>query len=651
MASPLPGQPLTFRARGLSDAQDSSNAFRGAMTSLADLIPNPRTKNQFVPRPAAQQLTNFAGSALSQAGVPNALLTVGSIAYGMCPDGAGPFAGLDVPFAYNTLTNAFLPISIPGGAADLPTSPAALGDWTPPTMVVVASRVLVTHPGFAGGAKKFGWLDVSGFTDSSHTGSTHTSTLIDTLSANVLQAGWQVGMAIAGAGIQANTTIVSIAADGLSLVLSKAATATAAGVALTVTGGTAAAPLWASGDTNGNNLASVPVAVSQFNGRAYFAVGAGLVFSDAGNPCQVTNATQAVSFRNGVNVTGMGGIGLFSSTVGGIIQSLMAFQGDAQVWQVQGDITFTSGLTINALLSGVGTLAPNTIEQTPFGLAFVAPDGVRIIDATAKFSDPIGHDGDGVVAPFLFAINPSRMVASYNQGVYRITVINGGGPQQLTQEYWLDMTRKIWTGPHSFPCAMIAALQGVDNSFVCAGVGIAGKLFQSDPEPGLASTYVEQGAQMKWTWQTCLLPDNESMSQNAMVLAQLMASIGNGQTMTVICLNEQGSSLATVVLNGPTAKDTVWGQFTWGQAPWGGPGSVLFQHPLPWAAAVVFKQMSVRIQGSSAPATIIGNLYMQLEELDYVTDVLTLAPSAPIPVPAPPPTSPTFDSPIPTVFP
>src|SRR5579859_1828698 len=102
MASPLPGKPLTFRARGLSDAQDSSNAFRGAMMSLADLIPNPRTKNQFVPRPAAQQLTDFTGSGLSQPGVPTALLPVGSVVYGMCPDGAGQFAGVDVPFAYNT---------------------------------------------------------------------------------------------------------------------------------------------------------------------------------------------------------------------------------------------------------------------------------------------------------------------------------------------------------------------------------------------------------------------------------------------------------------------------------------------------------------------------------------------------------------------
>ena len=649
MARTLPGTPITFKARGLSDAQDSTNAFPGAMLSLADLIPNPRTRNQFVPRPAAQQLTNFAGSGLSQAGVPDALLTVGSIAYGMCPDQAGQFAGTDVPFAWNTLTGQFLPIAIPGGAADLPASPAALGDWSPPSMVVVAGRVVVTHPGFAGGAKKFGWLDVSGFTDNTHTGSTHSSTTIDTLSANVLQAGWQVGMTIAGAGIPANTLIKSIGADGLSLVMSKAATATAAGVSLTVAGGTPAAPLWASGDTNGNNLASVPAWVSQFNGRAYFAVGAGLVFSDAGNPCQVTNATQAVSFRNGVNVTAIGGIGLYSSQVGGIIQSLMAFQGDAQVWQVQGDITFTSGLTINALLSGVGTVAPNTIEQTPFGLAFVAPDGVRIIDATAKFSDPIGHDGDGVVAPFLYAINPSRMAAAYNQGVYRITVINGGGPQQLTQEYWLDMTRKIWTGPHSFPCAQIAALQGVDNSFICAGVGIAGKLFQSDPQPGVGSTYVEQGAAMKWTWQTALLPDNQQMAMNAMLISQLMASIGNGQTMTVICLNEKGSVLATVVLNGPQAQDTVWGAFTWGEAPWGGPGSVLSQYPLPWPEPVVFKQMSIRIQGSSAANTIIGNLYAQLEELEYVTDVVAAA--APAPSPAPPPVGPEFDSPIPVEFP
>src|SRR5260221_10807687 len=105
-----------------------------------------------------------------------------------------------------------------GGAGARRAPPATTGDWQPPIMQVVGSRVIACHPGFAGGAGSFfGWLDISGFTDNTHTGNTHTSTLVDNLSANVLQAGWQVGMTIPRAGIPANTTIATIAANGLSL--------------------------------------------------------------------------------------------------------------------------------------------------------------------------------------------------------------------------------------------------------------------------------------------------------------------------------------------------------------------------------------------------------------------------------------------------
>lgn len=618
MGSPLPGQPLTFRARSLSDAKDATNAPDGAMQILSNLIPDPSTKRLFTPRPAAGQLTAFVGAGLTTPAQINALITVGAIAYGFCADTAGAFNGKDVPFAFNVLTQAFQTVAIPRGAATLPTTPATTGDWTPPVMAVVAGRVMATHPGFAGGAGSFfGWLDVSGFSDNTKTGSTHSSTLIDTLSSNVLQAGWQVGMTITGAGIPANTTIATIAANGLSLTLSQAATATAAGVALTVAGGTATAPLWDSGNTNGNALASVPVFVQQFNGRAWFGVGAGDVFSDAGSPCQVTNATQAISFRNGLNVTAVGGIGLFSSTVGGIIQSLMVFQGDAQIWQIQGDITFTNGLTVNALNEGVGTLAPNTVTSTPIGLSFMSSDGLRLIDATGKISDPIGKDGEGVVIPFLYAINPSRMTSAFNQGVLRLTVQNGKDPNQATQEYWLDFSRKIWTGPHTFPAAMIAPLQLATNSFVVAGTGINAKLWQSDVTPGVSATFVENGTALSWVWETCLLPDNEDMAENSVVESSLGLVLTAGSAVEVLAQDEAGTVLDQQQITGPAGSVPKWDVAQWDAALWDGASGFYRQYPIPWAKALVFKQMQCRVTGSSLLGTAIGNFYYRAERLEF----------------------------------
>ena len=66
------------------------------------------------------------------------------------------------------------------------------------------------------------------------TGNTHTSTLIDTLSSNVKTLGWMPGMPITGSGIPASTRILSIATDGLSLVLTAATTTTVSTTTLTV---------------------------------------------------------------------------------------------------------------------------------------------------------------------------------------------------------------------------------------------------------------------------------------------------------------------------------------------------------------------------------------------------------------------------------
>jgi hypothetical protein len=75
---------------------------------------------------------------------------------------------------------------------------------------------------------------LASFSDAGVTGNTHTSTLVDTLSTNVLARGWAVGMAITGSGFQASTTIAAIAANGLSLTLSLATTTTVSTTPLTV---------------------------------------------------------------------------------------------------------------------------------------------------------------------------------------------------------------------------------------------------------------------------------------------------------------------------------------------------------------------------------------------------------------------------------
>src|SRR5512135_2258399 len=96
-------KPLTLKPKGLSDSVDGTNAFPGAMASLANLIPNPSTDDTWVPRPAATKLTDFPG--FNTPAFVSACLVVGNIAYGMIASAKN--VGNDEPFAYNLSTNVF----------------------------------------------------------------------------------------------------------------------------------------------------------------------------------------------------------------------------------------------------------------------------------------------------------------------------------------------------------------------------------------------------------------------------------------------------------------------------------------------------------------------------------------------------------------
>src|SRR4029077_20210968 len=95
----------------------------------------------------------------ANAGILSCALVIGDRVYGLVPSDL--HAGSDEPFVYDLAAGAFIAVS--GITADnVPQSPPTSGDWVPPIMAQVASRILVTHPGFPGGEVKFGWFDVSG---------------------------------------------------------------------------------------------------------------------------------------------------------------------------------------------------------------------------------------------------------------------------------------------------------------------------------------------------------------------------------------------------------------------------------------------------------------------------------------------------------
>src|SRR6204780_5095305 len=156
-------KPLAWRAKGLSDTEDASSTFNGAMASLMNLIPDPATARLWVCRPAATlnvNLNSTANKALflaaygsllySASGFISARLMVGDTFYGMIAGGKG----YDLPFSYN-LASATLYFPSGVTTANAPASPTTSGTWTPPTMAIIGADIIVTHPGFTGAGGAF----------------------------------------------------------------------------------------------------------------------------------------------------------------------------------------------------------------------------------------------------------------------------------------------------------------------------------------------------------------------------------------------------------------------------------------------------------------------------------------------------------------
>lgn len=403
-------QPLPWSPTGVTDSVDSSNAPKGSMAQLANLIPDPSTAQLWQCRPAMTRLTNFAF--FNTPGVISAFHVAGDLGFGLIATARTP--GFDEPFCYNFVTQAFVTVSGITGA-NVPASPPTAGDWTPPTMDIVGSKVVVTHPGFSATVNMFGWFDISN----------------------------------------------------------------------------PAAPAWAAGTTTGGVvIATVPSFVAQFNGRAYFIVNTlsqpATVFSDPLNATVVTNASQVLTYDDSVKLTALGQLRLWNQS-GGIIQGLIVFKGVANMYQVTGDSALST-LSRNALNVATGTLSPLAIAATSKGLGFISPDGLRIIDFQGNVSPPLGQDGKGVSLPFIYATVFSRIMMCAGGELIRITTQNSQANGSPFQEWWYDLTRNCWSGPHTSAFALLLPYR---NTFVGAPVRYTNSLWQSDGMQGPTSGFAE----------------------------------------------------------------------------------------------------------------------------------------------------------------
>lgn len=380
-----------------------------------------------------------------------------------------------------------------------------------------------------------------------------------------------------------------------------------------------AAPAWSGTNTAPTALIAPPQWVQNFNGRCYFLVNPpnnqpAAYFSDPLTPTVITNANQILTFYDNVPLTCAVGLGL-TNQLGGIVQSLMVFKGVANIYQVTGDAALST-LMINTLNVATGTLAPNTVCSTSKGLAFIAPDGLRVIDFNANVGDPIGNSGSGISVPFIYALAPSRMAAAYNSGIYRVQVQNGNAPGDPQQQWWYDFVREIWSGPHTQPASLLAPYS---NTFLVTLQGAGAKLFQSDPVQTSVSGYVENGAQLQFTYSTPLFPDTDQMAEVAMTETTMyMALVPNG-SVVVSAFDQNGAVLDAVTIVS-IGGATVWGAFTWGQALWQGVQSALYPRSLAWHIPLVFRRLGLSAQGVCVAGLKLGRIHMRYQILGYLQE-------------------------------
>ncbi len=150
--------PMRHTSRGLVDAFDATDKFPGASVSLANMVFDQSNPEILVPRPGCPAIVDFSTSGFLNPGVISVHVTIGNVTYGMIATSLN--ANKDEPFAYDNAAGAF--IAVTGVLnANTPTTQPTSGAWTPPTMANIGVFIVVTHPGFPGGATKFGWFDIT----------------------------------------------------------------------------------------------------------------------------------------------------------------------------------------------------------------------------------------------------------------------------------------------------------------------------------------------------------------------------------------------------------------------------------------------------------------------------------------------------------
>lgn len=527
--------PMRFTARGLVDAFDSTDKFPGACLALSNLLFDQSNPEIMVSRPGVAQLASFFGYT-STAGVVSVQTTIAGVTYGMIGTQKYPL-NKDEPFAFDHASGTFLSLGSVVGSF-LPTTQSLTGAWTPPTIANVGVFMIVTHPGFDGVTRMFGWFDLTN----------------------------------------------------------------------------PAAPVWRAGDTSTNGLPSKPVAVANFNNRAYFACKNTTPFTDVLTLGRAS-ASQILTLGDISDITALSGLPI-QTTSSGVVQSLLAFKA-FQIWQITGDLAPMT-LAQNFISLTTGCVAPRSIAQSPLGTYFAASQGPMIIDQFGilkTLTHSAQENESDVQAGWQAATVPSRMAGGYSGSIYRLsmqTVIRG---MSQVNDYWFDENKRRWNGPHTFPYDCVSQRE---NYFVIVSNTKPGRLLKSEAMPSMSSVYNDLGSAITTTLQSSTFPKTGHMSMKQVVEStQELASGGSVAAYAITALDDLGNTLNSVNVFISPGAGALWGTGMWGSFSWASPTNIPTTYNIPWTAPLVFKKMAIQLQAQASASVSQGTFMARYRDVGY----------------------------------
>jgi hypothetical protein len=364
-------------------------------------------------------------------------------------------------------------------------------------------------------------------------------------------------------------------------------------------------------------LPAAPAAAGSFFGRAWYAVGNTVYFSNTLEPLVQTDSGQQLTLGAATeNITAFAPQGISTSTQG-ILSALVVFKGSS-IWQITGDWNFgtTAGgdLALNQLTSTVGCSAPRTVQSTPAGIMFMAVDGIRTIPPLSMI---VSEPQPDVVFPFFNCTEVTRACAAYSIDTYRISLDTITTTDVVGRsEYWFALKVGKWSGPHTRPADAIA---GLGSSFILAPSGMVGVLEKSNTYSSTNDTFIEDGTPLLITLVSSLIDPQPPMAEKASIEMTTSAVYGSVPYSAQV-LDSRGALLAQGTITSVTAPH-VWGGsglawgtlgILWASIPY---NSVIA--PLNFSAPLVFKTCQIVITGASGLYFRFGRIDFRYEAMQY----------------------------------